>query len=137
LAFPPQNRSVTGRAAREYPVQLRRRGVEARLVLSNKINTASTADPNLIRLLGQAHACIDKLSGGEFKTIAELANTTGSNAAEISRILPLAFLAPEIVCEIVNGRQPVELTAEMLKRLDHLPISWKDQRVSLGFKLYR
>ncbi|MEM7461496.1 MAG: recombinase family protein [Pseudomonadota bacterium] len=115
------------------PIQLRRRGVEARLVLTEKPNSYSSLDPNLIRLLGQAHSFFDKLSSGECKTISELAHITGSNAAEISRILPLAFLAPEIARAIMSGRQPVELTAEALKRLDHVPYLWKDQHTKLGF----
>ncbi|MEM6464263.1 MAG: recombinase family protein [Pseudomonadota bacterium] len=117
----------------KFQIQLRRRGVEARLVLADKTKSASAIDPNLIRLLGRAYSYSEKLSNVECKTISELATVSGSNAAEISRVLPLAFLSPEIVRGIVNGRQPIELTAESLKRLDHLPISWKDQRSKLGF----
>ena len=115
------------------PIQLRRRGVEARLVLTDPQHPASHADPNLIRLLGQANFLSDQLTSGKAKSITELANATDTNAAEISRILPIAFLAPDVVRDILEGRQPPELTSETLKRIDYLPISWKDQRTGLGF----
>ena len=62
-----------------------------------------------------------------------MANATGTNAAEISRILPLAFLEPELVRRILEGRLPPELTSEALKRIDTLPVLWNDQRAHLGF----
>ena len=54
-------------------------------------------------------------------------------ASEISRLLPLAFLAPDIVEAIMAGRQPPELTARHLKRFDNLPLDWDHQRKALGF----
>ena len=48
-------------------------------------------------------------------------------------MIPLAFLAPDIVEAIIEGRQPVELTAARLKRMRHLPASWAEQRRFLGF----
>ena len=53
-------------------------------------------------------------------------------ASEVSRQLPLAFLAPSIVTAILEGRQPVELTAKALKRVD-LPLDWSEQSRRLGF----
>jgi len=56
-----------------------------------------------------------------------------TNASEVSRILPLAFLAPDIVCAVITGIQPVELTAKRLKRITPLPGAWSEQRDLLGF----
>jgi len=52
--------------------------------------------------------------------------------ADVSRVLPLAFLRPNIVEAIFEGRQPVELTAARLKRI-RLPHDWAAQREILGF----
>jgi site-specific DNA recombinase len=43
----------------------------------------------------------------------------------------LDFLSPELVEAILQGRQPVELTATRLTELD-LPLDWTDQRSLLA-----
>jgi site-specific DNA recombinase len=50
----------------------------------------------------------------------------------VSSLLPLAFLAPDIVDAIAAGQQPPELTAHRLIRTVHLPIAWAAQRQLLG-----
>ncbi len=47
--------------------------------------------------------------------------------ADVSRILPLAFLAPDIVTAILDGTQPADLTAQKLKRLKDLPLDWQNR----------
>jgi hypothetical protein len=49
------------------------------------------------------------------------------------RLARLKYLAPDIVTAILDGRHPVQLTARRLLRATHIPITWDDQRVSLGF----
>ena len=49
------------------------------------------------------------------------------NENEITRSLPLAFLAPKIVEDILDGRQTETLTAYRLKRLSSLPLDWQKQ----------
>ena len=76
---------------------------------------------------------MQRLTSGATTTTAELAREDGIDDDEIGRVLPLAFLAPDIVEAIVQGRQPVVLTANYLKRLKPLPASWAEQRRLLGF----
>jgi site-specific DNA recombinase len=40
----------------------------------------------------------------------------------------LAFLAPEIVEAIAEGRQPPELSTELLTKRLRLPLDWGDQK---------
>ncbi|MCK5713320.1 MAG: hypothetical protein KAI25_11425 [Hyphomicrobiaceae bacterium] len=47
--------------------------------------------------------------------------------------MSLAHLAPDIVEQILEGKQPVDLTVERLRSLVPLPPSWNDQRERLGF----
>ena len=47
--------------------------------------------------------------------------------------MALAFLAPDIVEAIRDGRQPIDLTATRLLRMSELPMSWATQRRVLGF----
>ncbi len=114
-------------------MQLRRRGVEARLVFANEAGPKTRPDPALVSLLADANLFLEQLTSGICTTMAELAAATGQSATEISRIMPLAFLAPDIVRLILEGRQPVELTAQTLKRTKPLPASWSIQRQRLQF----
>ncbi|HEY1779075.1 MAG TPA: hypothetical protein VGG79_01355 [Roseiarcus sp.] len=45
----------------------------------------------------------------------------------------MSYLAPEIVIAILNGRQPVELTATKLIADTRLPLDWTEQHKTLGF----
>jgi len=44
----------------------------------------------------------------------------------------LALLAPQIVEVIADGRQPQDLTVEMLTRRTVLPLNWDAQKRLLG-----
>ena len=46
----------------------------------------------------------------------------------VGRLIRLAFLAPPLVEMIAQGRQPAELTAEMLTRRMVLPLEWEAQK---------
>ena len=126
------NTSATDPAIITLPIRLRRRGVETKLVLTADLQTTSSPDPGLIRLIAQAHHFLEQLTNGAARSITDLAAITGTNPTEISRILPFAFLAPDITRTILEVRHPVELTARHLSRIDHLPMTWKDQRLALG-----
>jgi hypothetical protein len=115
----------------DVPVQLRRRGAELKLVLSGEHAKAGTPDPNLITTIAQAHRWFEELRSRDVTSIAHLVRRHGMHQADVSRILPLAFLAPDIVEAILDGRQPVELTAARLKRIQ-LPHAWAEQRRVLG-----
>jgi len=58
-----------------------------------------------------------------------IAKQTGLDGSYVRRILRFAFLAPDIVESILDGRQPHELTLAKLSR--KLPMSWAEQRTIL------
>ena len=84
-------------------------------------------------LVVETIAKITQLTNGAADSINELAELHKEDRNEISRFLPLAHLAPDIVEKILEGKQPVDLTLERLRGLLPLPFSWKDQRELLGF----
>ena len=53
--------------------------------------------------------------------------------AYVSRLIDTALLAPDIVQAILDGRQPVDLTAQRLMRHRSLAPDWNQQRRELGF----
>ena len=69
----------------------------------------------------------------ERPSIRALAQREKIHESDISRVLQLAFLAPDIVEAILAGRHPRGVTVYSLKRLSNLPGGWGDQRRLLGF----
>ena len=134
-------RDIDGRSSPELapatiilPLDVRRRGVESRLVIGSEQQRPPSVDQRLVDTIARAMNWMQRLTSGATKTTAELAREDGVDDGEISRVLPLAFLAPDIVEAIVKGRQPVALTTRYLKRLKPLPASWAEQRRLLGFE---
>jgi hypothetical protein len=70
-------------------------------------------------------------TGDSGQTLKDVAALNGTDASEISRLLPLAFLSPKMVEKILNGMQPVEMTALKLSRAE-LPYLWTSQATILG-----
>ena len=111
----------------ELPAAIRRRGVEQKLVLRNGNSHHRSPDPALVDLIVRAHSYLHLLTSEEDCSLSRVAERLGTNLSEISRILPLAFLAPKITKAILNGTQPVELNAHRLSRLPDLPVTWEKQ----------
>jgi hypothetical protein len=118
----------------EIPYKLRNRGPQLRILPEGIVRAAGfEPDPTLVKLLRRAHDWRRQLETGSTKTVSDLATLNGVNASYFTRVLRIAYLAPDIVEAIVEGRQPPELTANKLVRIKNLPIDWPGQREALGF----
>ncbi|MCB1380131.1 MAG: recombinase family protein, partial [Alphaproteobacteria bacterium] len=115
------------------PLVLKRRGVETMLVIGGTQEPKASPDQHLIRTIARARAWFEDLKSGAVASINDIAARDQLPASEVSRQLPLAFLAPSIVAAILAGRQPVDLTAKTLMRLPDLPLDWSAQFRRLGF----
>lgn len=115
------------------PVQLKRRGVETRLIVGNKQEVTAHADSvKAIRnALKNSLRWSQALLTGRAKTIKELATEEYYDARYLIDLLHLAFLAPDIQKAIISGKIPANLTLNKLKK--RLPVSWSAQRQILGF----
>ena len=105
-----------------------RRGAETKLVLPGleQQNHSSRCDPALIKAIARGHAWFEELATGRAQSLQELAKRDGISRRYIRRLVGLAFLSPQLVEVILQGRQPVELTATRLTELD-LPVDWTEQ----------
>ncbi len=117
----------------DSPIALKRRGVEAKLVVGGDSAMAIEPDENLIEAIATARKLFADLQSGEAASVLELATRHNVDRSHISRTLPLAFLAPDIVTAIIDGRTEPGLTLSRIKRLK-LPASWQDQRQLLGIR---
>jgi len=111
--------------------QFLRCGKQVRLVLGNERDDEAKPDERLIQEVVRARRWFDDLSCGRAASIAELARRSNFNVAHVSRRITLAFLASDILEQILNGTQPIGLTPERLGSACPLPTSWDDQRALL------
>jgi DNA invertase Pin-like site-specific DNA recombinase len=116
------------------PVLLRRRGIEAKLIVSSARDEVAMPHADLIALLIRAHRWFGQLARGELRSARAIARRDKYDPGEVSRTIQLAFLAPDIVEAILTGRQPVELTPRCLMRIGEIPLEWHCQRRILGFQ---
>ena len=117
----------------DVPMLMKRRGIETRLVIGNQQDHEPCVDNTLIKAIAKARCWFDELSTGRARTFKDIAVPNNVSERYVGTILPLAFLAPEIVEDIIAGRQPADLTAEALIRRTNLPTNWPEQRQALGF----
>jgi site-specific DNA recombinase len=81
---------------------------------------------------------------GRAKSVNEIAAREGLNPRYVARLLDLAFLPPKLVEAILEGRQPVDMSAEQLSRSER-GLVWSDGvcgenlagRTTTGLVLYQ
>ncbi len=115
-------------------ITLRRRGVEARLVVGGKPAKSDAApDQKLVGLIIKAHKAVGMLVAGDAASVDAVSAALGMDASDVTRVIPLAFLAPDITAAILDGRCPTSLTANRLRSIGPLPADWAEQRRILEF----
>src|ERR1700736_5729757 len=114
-------------------VAVKRCGAETKLVLPGlaQQNHSSRCDPALIKAIARGRAWFEELATGRARSLQELAQRDGISRRYIRRLIGLAFLSPELVEAILQGRQAVELTATRLTELD-LSLDWTEQHKLLA-----
>jgi DNA invertase Pin-like site-specific DNA recombinase len=116
------------------PARFRRVGKETRMIISGigPNESEEKPDPSLIKLIVKAHRLNEELMS-ENLGIGDVAESEGVHRSYVSRLIRLAFLSPEITEAILDGHQPIELTAAKLMQVSRLPIAWRAQKQALGF----
>jgi len=104
------------------PFRLRMRGVETKIILADQ---SRSRDEVLIRNIAKAHAWFERIKSGE--TFAAIAKNEGTPKRRIQQMIGLAFLAPDIVRDALDGKQPIGFTSDWCKNHE-LPGDWDAQR---------
>ena len=108
------------------PLQLRRRGVEAKLVIGER---RPAPDAILTQALREAHRWAQALKDGTpLKTIAADKNCT---SGFIRKRGQLAFLSPKIQIAIRDGTLPSDITTDHILR-QRIPLDWMMQERMFG-----
>ncbi len=114
------------------PVQLKRCGIETKLVASNGPVTLSHPESTkaIQKALRRALVWNQALLNGTASTLTELAKTEKVEQRYICDLIKLAYLAPDIMEAIIEGRIPAGLTLDRLKK--KFSMDWSKQRQLLN-----
>lgn len=110
----------------ERAFQLRRRGVETRIVTGT---AEPRPDPVLQQNLARAHRWAKALRSGQ--SLTEIAKSEACSESSLRSRLTLAFLAPPIQRAIIDGTIGPEWSTDRILRLN-LPADWSRQAEFLG-----
>lgn len=102
--------------------QHRKRGIETRLIIGNE---PADIDDTLLHNIGLANRYFDLVRAGN--TFNEIADAEGVSKRRIQQLIELAFLAPDAIRSVREGRQPIGMTSDWLKRHAFPPV-WSEQQ---------
>jgi site-specific DNA recombinase len=111
------------------PIRLCRRGGETDIRPAGNAEGLRPTHPDraLLRGMIRAYQWRSKLESGQFKSLDALARAEKKSATYLSKLLPLAFLAPDLTEAILDGRQSDHLTLAKI-RTTQVPFDWHLQR---------
>ena len=108
---------------------LRKIGGEMRFELPADVGGRTRHISSLTKAVASARGWLTSILSCQAVNQRDLAKQTGYDERYISRHLPLAFLAPDITEEILDGRQPTHWCLDTL--LGNVSLDWHAQRSSL------
>ncbi|MFN4018689.1 MAG: recombinase family protein [Reyranella sp.] len=98
------------------PAQLKRTASGKSIVsLDGRAKNASHLDKALIRAVARTNHWRELLESGTARSAHDIARHEGCRVSYITRHLPLAFLAPDLVEAIIDGKQPRGVILKDLK----------------------
>jgi site-specific DNA recombinase len=116
------------RYVQRVPLVIRQKGQETRIALPGRPEIDTGRQPGLVRAIARGREWWQKLLDGT--SLQELCEQSGVSDRYIQRLLPLAFLSPRIVTDIVEGKYPSDLTLDRL--LGSLKLDWREQAKAIG-----
>ena len=115
------------------PIKLRHQGGRKQVVTpagaTPWIPPPSRIDNTLVKAIVRAHRWRDMLESRDYATARDLAKAENINESYLGRVLRLTLLAPKIVENIQEGKQPASLELEGL--LKKFPVEWYQQLEAL------
>src|SRR6185437_1138744 len=109
---------------------LKRCGRQRKLIIADGVDRRSApANESLLKLLERAFQWEAQVRGG--KSMQDIAKQEKLDRSYVTRVVRLAFLAPDIVEAILEGRHKPDLKVKRF--FTDMPIAWAEQRRVLGF----
>jgi hypothetical protein len=118
----------------EAEAHVQRCGREMKLVVAPKHTDHATSQtiPSLLKAVARGHQWAEWIRSGEVSDLRSVARRVGLTKRYVTRVMGCAYLDPDIVEAILEGRQPADLSFEKLTR--PLPMEWNSQKLILGFQ---
>ena len=86
-----------------------------------------------VRLVAKAWTLREALASSKEPSLTAFAEKQNISQSYVTRLVRLAWLAPDIVEAILDGRQPGTMTASALMQDTRVPTDWQEQSRALGF----
>ena len=126
-AWPTNSNLDAGDIEIVVPLSTRRRGPQMKLIIGTGAEHPPDANRSLIVAIARARDWADRLITGEAQTVTQIAEAEGVTDGYVGQVLPLAFLAPQLVVRILSGDPTMQHTSNDLFRDGRIPELWKDQ----------
>ena len=107
------------------PFRIVKRGGRKEMILPPGARALRQTDNTLVKALARAFRWKRMLESGDFVTISDLAEQEGIAPSYMTRVVRLTLLAPDIVEEILVGRQGPEVT--LAKMFEPFSLEWSQQ----------
>ena len=132
LGLPAPNDRSQSPIVLDIAAELKRCGKGKRLVIHNGMRFE--INPGLIQLLHKAFRARSMLLEDSDESLNAIETRLGTSKGHMTSLMRLSYLSPEIIRDILAGRQPLDLGAKRLTGLSRdLPYDWLAQRAYLGF----
>ena len=116
----------------KIPFVVQKRGVETQIHAPGNGRAVRKPDLTMVQALARSYQWRTWFEKGMVTSFAAVSEREGCNEAYVRKLLPVAFLAPDITESILAGTQPRNLTLADLTSKP-LPLDWNSQRRRLGF----
>jgi site-specific DNA recombinase len=103
---------------------------DAATVVEGNDGSENVHNDSLIQSIIRAHGWVRSLQDGTYPSIEHLAEASTLHPKVVRQALRLAFLAPDIISAVLEGKQAKELSLTHIPKL--LPLSWTEHRRLLG-----
>ena len=125
--FPGRVDVVADGVAVSIPVTLKHRQGAVIIEPLGETKVAGRIDRALVRGMALATSWASRLASGEASSLKAIALSEGYCEHYAARLLPLAWLAPDLVEMILHGHQPPAMSLGAMTRRP-IPILWEAQR---------
>lgn len=111
------------------PFRIVKRGGKKEMQMPEGATHSPRTDNTLVKALARAFRWKRMLESGEYATIAELAEREGIAPSYMTRVLRLTLLAPDLIEDILDGKQGPEVT--LARVLEPFPLEWERQHLDI------